>query len=419
MPKFIALRKSTPVEPARFEQLSVEDKRHTIVSASPEPAHTEALQRLGLRQVMPTEPLPPYDHTFQELDYVGAYIVETSNVDVSEQAQEALAPDHLIVPDLPLRMPQSHLVRRYRRRPPSLPDWPQVSGIGLAHKSGIWGQGVLVGVLDTGCDADHLELRNKRIDYRYVPLEPARQALRNCRGFDVDGHGTHVTGIIAGERTGVAPGVELMVASVIESETLRTSLERIVHALDWMLSKFRLEENLTKPTIINLSLGFRAEWLEDVQVDRIFAGVQRILRTLAELEVLTVVAVGNDGPGAIRAPADLKESLSVGAVGFDLRPAAFSGGGISPLTQRPEPDLVGYGVDMLSSFERDIDGRSIYAQMSGTSMAAPYVAGIAALIAAADPCMHVSDLRQCLLDRAYAIDEPQERVGAGLACFAP
>jgi subtilisin family serine protease len=419
MTKFIALRKAPPVAAQTLHDLSVEEKRHRLVSAPVDGTPAEALQQLGLHLVKPKELVPPPDHTFQEYDYVGAYVVQTTDQAVAERAIEALAPDHLIVPELPLSLPQAQIARRYRRRPRTMQNWPQVTGVDVARKNGLTGEGVLVGVLDTGCDADHLELRHKTIDFRYVPLEPARQPSRTCRAFDVDGHGTHVTGIIAGEHVGVAPGVELMVASVIESETLRTSLERIVQALDWMISKFRQEENLTKPTIINLSLGFRPEWLQDVQIERVFNGVQRILTTLAELEVLPIVAVGNDGPGAIRAPAYYTESLSVGAVDYVLQSAPFSGSGISPITQQPEPDLVGYGVDVLSCLEREIDGRSIYAEMTGTSMAAPYVTGIAALIAAADPCMYMADLRQCLLDRALRLDAPTERVGAGLARFAP
>lgn len=419
MTKFIAVRKSSPVAAQTLDRLSIEDKRYTFVQAAPETMPTETLAALGLRPVDPYDPLPPPDHTYQEFDYVGAYVVQTSNPVVAEQAMAVLAPEHVIVADVPLSLPRAQYARRYRRRPRTLPQWPEASGIGLARKEGITGAGVLVGIVDTGCDADHIELRRKQIDFRYVPLEPSRQALRRCRGFDVDGHGTHVAGILAGERVGIAPDAELMVAAVVESENVRTSLERLVNALDWMLSKFRLEENLSKPTIINMSLGFRPEWLLDGQIERVFVAVQRIITTLFDLEVLPVVAVGNDGPGAIRAPAYFTECLSVGAVDFALEPAAFSGGGISPITQLPEPDIVGYGVEIFSCLEREIDGRHIYAQLSGTSMAAPYVTGIAALTVAADPCMKVQTLRQCLLRRALPLDAPPDRVGTGLARFAP
>jgi subtilisin family serine protease len=419
MTKFIALRKDSPVEPPKLTALSVEDRRHAIVAAVPTQTKTEELQELGLTWVKPVRPLPEIDHTFQQLKYVGAYVVETSDQAVAEQAKALLEPEYLILPQAPFTVPTPQLSRRFRRRPAHLTGWPEASGVQIARKHGIDGTGVLVGVVDTGADADHAELRHKAIDFRYVPLEPSTHPLRASRSFDVDGHGTHVTGIIAGKHVGVAPGVELMVASVIESETLRTSLERIVHALDWMLSKFQQTDNLSKPMIINMSLGFRPEWLQDAEFVPVLTGIHRILTTLVDLEVLPIVAVGNDGPGRIRAPAYFRESLSVGAVDFALQPADFSGSGISPTTQDLEPDLVGYGVDILSSLERDIAGRSIYAQMSGTSMAAPYVTGIAALIAAADPCMHVRDLRQCLLERALPLEAPRERVGAGLARFAP
>src|SRR5262249_30883318 len=138
--------------------------------------------------------------------------------------------------------------------------WPEESGISVAHRSGVRGSGVLVGILDTGCDADHLEFRKRRVEFRYVPFNPDRQNMRAVRGFDITGHGTHVCGIISGRNVGVAPDVDLMVASVIESETIQTSLERIVMGLDWMLSRFDEPENLDKPTIISMSLGFRTEW---------------------------------------------------------------------------------------------------------------------------------------------------------------
>jgi subtilisin family serine protease len=78
---------------------------------------------------------------------------------------------------------------------------------------------------------------------------------------------------------------------------------------------------------------------------------------------------------------------------------------------------VGYGVDVLSSFERTIYNRSLYRKMSGTSMAAPYVSGIAALYAAQDPTLQGRDLWKRLVRTALPLEAPPTRAGAGLARF--
>ena len=147
-------------------------------------------------------------------------------------------------------------------------------------------------------------------------------------------------------------------------------------------------------------------------------GIQQILTTLVQdYSVLPIVAIGNDGPGHTRAPAHYPETLSVGAVDRTLASATFSGGGYSPMRTSIEPDLVGFGIDIFSSLERTIDGQSIYAMGNGTSMAAPYVAGIAALAASADPTRQGEKLREYLLSTALPLDEPNDRVGSGLARF--
>ena len=221
-----------------------------------------------------------------------------------------------------------------------------------------------------------------------------------------------------GKQVGVAPAVDLMVASVIESETLRTSLERVVIALNWMMAQFQLEENLFKPTIVNLSLGYRAEWVSETRVEAASKGIQQILTTLVQdYNVLPIVAIGNDGPGQMRTPAWYPEILSVGAVDRQLAATNFSGGGRSPILTEIEPDIAGFGVDIYSSLERTIDGQSSYAMATGTSMAAPYVAGIAALAASADPTLQGEKLRQYLLTNALPLDAAHDRVGAGLARF--
>ena len=174
--------------------------------------------------------------------------------------------------------------------------WPEASGVELAHAQSIRGQGALVCVLDTGVDADHAELRRKVIDFRYIPLDPRSGVMRTVRGFDVDGHGTHVSGIIAGRNVGVAPDVDLMVAAVLESETLRTSLERVVVALNWVLAQFEDPANRDKPVIVNMSLGFMRSSLDRTDLESPVQGFQKVLSTLLdEFHVLPICAVGNEG----------------------------------------------------------------------------------------------------------------------------
>ena len=237
------------------------------------------------------------------------------------------------------------------------------------HSKGVVGEGVLVGVLDTGCDADHIQFRRKHIDFRYVPLQYKSKQLRDVRGFDVDGHGTHVCGIIAGEHIGIAPAAELMVASVIESETYQTSLSRISIALDWMLSQSMSIKNRKKPFIVNMSFGFVPEHISKNDRNTLMTGFHDLISTLVEdFDVLPIVAIGNDGPGKMRAPGYFPETLSVGAIGFDHNPTSFSGGGTSPIEGRIQLNIAGYGVDIFSSLERDRNNRSLYKYMSGTSM---------------------------------------------------
>jgi len=97
--------------------------------------------------------------------------------------------------------------------------------------------------------------------------------MRPVQGFDVDGHGTHVCGVIAGRNVGVARDVTLMVASVINSESLKTNLDRVAVGLDWMLARFENRGNISKPTIINMSLAFKLGSIAAPQVQNIMTAI--------------------------------------------------------------------------------------------------------------------------------------------------
>lgn len=433
MPTIIAFPKKSDIQQTNLGALSIEDRqqsRQRISKFLPKLARdltqriAESLATLGFIQVSPKasvdEPALGNEQVsnFMPLDYLGAYVVNSSNTQkIAEARQSFEALEYDVMRDIQLSLPQPISAERVSWRTKRVP-WPLESGVQQAHNNGITGKGVIVGVLDTGCDADHVQFRQKPIDFRYVPHHSEFDDLRNVRGFDVDGHGTHVCGIIAGRHVGVAPDVDLMVASVLESETNRTALSRILRGLDWMLAEINSSENFGKPAIINMSLGFIPERLSRMDRYSLMVDVRGVITSLVEdYNVLPVVAIGNEGPDNMRAPGYFPETLSVGAVDFDLEPADFTGGGVSPIDGITQPNIAGYGVGVFSCLERDRNNRSSYVCMSGTSMATPYVTGIAALCASADPNLQGEVLQQHLLNTALPLQVPEDRVGVGLARF--
>jgi subtilisin family serine protease len=303
-------------------------------------------------------------------------------------------------------------------------EWPESSGIKAAHEQMIRGAGVLIGVLDSGVDADHPEFSHSRITFRYIGLRPSAPYMppRDVRGFDTDGHGTHVSGILVGRNVGIVPEATLYSAAVIESETVRTSMMRLVFGLDWLLDRFRQPENKFKPAVINMSLGFphlspgipAGEWNQ-----RVWA-LRRLVQVLTHANVFSVAAIGNEGPGRCVIPGAFDEVCSVGAVDFSGTVANFSGSAPQKDDCRSNPDIYGYGVEVYAPVERMCDGTPVYQRLSGTSMAAPYVAGIAALYRCRYPKMSVDETYRRLMDNAGTVLKPDPNcANAGLARFVP
>ena len=390
-----------------------------------------ALERIGmgdLEQHQSTLEPPTRPGMFAKLDSLGATACFFSREEDQDDARNEAGDEYEFISDfsleLPTRLKQADSSSARGRASLAVSEWPEASGVGAAHAMGVRGAGVLVGVVDTGIDADHTEFDHQTATYRFVSLFPGSPYWppRDVRGFDTDGHGTHVSGIIAGRTVGVAPEASLYVASVIESETTRTSLVRVAYGLDWLLRQFSRPDNEHHPAVLNMSLGFPPDvpGMSQAELRARLRVMRALIRNLYRANVLPLVAIGNEGAGRYGYPGGFEDVLAVGAVDFEHEVASFSGSGDPPEARESKPDLMGYGVNVYSSLERDYEGRSIYQRLDGTSMATPYVAGIAALYRCMDPALTTDEVWNRLLDSALPLSgQPAPRVGEGLARFAP
>ena len=395
---------------------------------TPPKSAATALQRIGLsslREVQTRKTTAHPEGAYARLESLGVTLAFFGGDSVYSNAINELAGEFEFIPDFPMWLPPraslGTVPTMQGLSAPFKTEWPDSCGVSLAWERSIRGSNVLIGVLDTGIDADHPEFSGKLVTYRYVSFFPNSPYWppRDVRGFDMGGHGTHVCGIIAGKNVGIAPEVSLYVASVIESETTRTTFIRVTYGLNWLLQQFSRPENQDKPAVINMSLGIETSpppEMDHGEFELRIKGLQLLMRTLAEANVLTVAAVGNDGPGKIGYPGAFEEVVGVGAVDFERKIASFSGS--AQPGKLAKPDLVGYGVDVYSSVERDYSGHAIYKRFSGTSMAAPYVTGIASLYWCQDSNMSVRAIQQRLLDNCETLSgQPKDRIGKGLARF--
>ncbi len=212
------------------------------------------------------------------------------------------------------------------------------------------GRGVRVAVLDTGIDADHPDLNDA--------LEAARDFTGSRAGpIDRNGHGTHVAGTIAARQNdtglvGVAPDCRLLVAKVLGDDGAGHDAA-IARGIAWSVE--------SGADILSLSFGSRQP----------STAIYRALQQAVDKGRFVICAAGNDGrPDSVNYPARLPMSVAVSAVNRNGQIADFSSRG-------PEVDIAAPGQDIVSTW---LHGG--YAKLSGTSMAAPFVSGVVALVLA-------------------------------------
>lgn len=250
------------------------------------------------------------------------------------------------------------------------------------------GSGVTVAVVDTGVDSTVPDLQGQLVaGYDFVGDDTDTE--------DQNGHGTHVSGIIAALQnnligvSGVAPGAQVMPLRVLDASGSGTDAN--------VAAAFNYAGNAGVP-IVNASLGGSAP---SQAIEQAVA---------AHPNTLYVVAAGNNGADDDTTPfypCDLPEAnlICVGASDQNDDPASFSNYGASSV------DLFAPGVDILSTWMADSEGDPQYYFASGTSMATPMVSGTLALMLGRNSSLSAAQLKSDLLG---SVDQEPQLAGLSI-----
>jgi len=227
-------------------------------------------------------------------------------------------------------------------------DW----GLKLLGIPPLWketqGEGIKVGVLDTGIALEHPDLQPAILKAQDFTRSPSA-------AYDAQGHGTHVSGIIAARRNakgivGVAPQSKIIAAKVLNDEGAGTSQD-IIAGIHWAIE--------SGADILSMSLG-------SPEPDE---GIHQALLLAISKGVFVITAAGNEGPDldTVGYPAGFPEMVAVGSIDRRKHLSQFSSRG-------RQVDVVAPGDEITSCYPP----RS-YATLSGTSMATPFISGVVAL----------------------------------------
>jgi len=255
------------------------------------------------------------------------------------------------------------------------------------------GKGVRIGIIDTGIDYNHEALGNGfgkghhvAGGYDFVNNDSDPQ--------DDHGHGTHVAGIIAGYSEtlkGIAPNAELYAYKVLNSQGKGYASD-ILAAIEQAIRD--------SVDIINLSLGSPFGNPNDI----LSTAVDRAV----EAGILVVAAAGNDGEfESIHSPGVARNALTVGATDGKFI-ASFSSKGPVANDYSIKPDVVAPGVGILSA-----KAGGGYISMSGTSMAAPIVTSIAAVLKEMHPDWNAFQIKDAIISNSLDLNNQLFAQGGG------
>ena len=249
------------------------------------------------------------------------------------------------------------------------PEGWDAAGLGSFPASG----GAKVGIVDTGIDQAHEDLQGKtancaRSGGGLIPIGGGSIQEGSCA--DDNDHGTHVAGTIAATAnngkgvTGVSFNSQLAICKALGGPLGSGSTSDVANCINWTASK--------GAKVISLSLGGGSSTTLQQSVQN------------ADDTAIVIAAAGNDGDGTLNYPAAYPEVVSVAATDNRDARASFS-------NANADVEIAGPGVDVLSTKRG-----GGYVAFSGTSMATPHVAGVAAVIAQRNPGFTPAQIRSKL-----------------------
>lgn len=235
--------------------------------------------------------------------------------------------------------------------------------------TGLTGKNVKVAVLDTGFDFSHQDFKNRKI---------ISKSFIGNSSQDDNGHGTHCTGVAFGDidinkqiRYGLAKDTEVYIAKILNKKS-HGVMGDIILGIDWAIS------NDCKVILLSVAISNNGTNIPSVDMHR---AVNKAWLN----NCLVIAAAGNDSRRTLNdirplaSPADAQLSISVGAI--DQNDNIFNNCNRAKTALGQTMNFVAPGVDIYSSWSTSVGNKMVnHKMMSGTSMAAPWVAGIAALL---------------------------------------